>query len=187
VNFEDSERKSKEIRPDLASRSYLVAAGRLAPVKGFDILLNAFSMILNDYPNLDLIILGEGSQRASLTTQIRKLKLDTRVEMPGYVQNVYPYFLNAQVCIISSRLEGFPNVLLQMMSQNSRVVCTLSAGGIEKIPGLITCPPEDEAELEKAIRSSLKDTVDHRIEFSEYLSSRTWDSFYDEIMERLYT
>ncbi|MBU2996738.1 glycosyltransferase [Cellulophaga baltica] len=178
INFEDIALKSKNNNTEVISGKYLVAAGRLMPVKGFDILIKSFKSILKEQPDLKLIILGEGKERATLENLIVELELQKKITLPGFVDNVYPYFNNATACILSSRLEGFPNVLLQMMSQNTNIVATLSAGDIDQIEGIFTCEPENETELSNCILKCLnEDNKNKRQIFDNFLSNRTIETF----------
>lgn len=142
-----------------AGKQYLVSAGRLIPEKGFDILVDSYRKILIQFPELELVILGEGSCRLSLTDQIRRYDLTNRVHLHGWTNDVYSYFKYAKACIVSSRIEGFPNVLLQMMMVNNSVVSTLCAGGIDEIEGIHTCMANDVDELSNVITLTLR--TDH--------------------------
>ena len=183
-NFDDVQSKSGALAPDFKNKRFLVAAGRLAPAKGFDLLITAFSEIQKEHIYLELIILGEGGDRQLLDEQIHQLDLQQSVHLPGYVRNVYSYFRAAEACILSSRIEGFPNVLLQMMSQNTTVVATHSAGGIDEISGIFTCPPEDTKALENSILEALETKTEHnRKIFDAFLKSRTQIAFYSKMMQ----
>src|SRR5690606_20880375 len=114
--------------------NFIVTAGRLIHEKGYDILINAFAELKEKYPDLKLIILGYGDLKQELIYLATSLNIEQDVIFWGFVENVYPFFKKAKACVISSRVEGFPNVLLQMMSQNSNVVSTTCAGGIDTIP-----------------------------------------------------
>jgi glycosyltransferase involved in cell wall biosynthesis len=116
--------------------NFVCAAGRLIPVKGFHLLIMAFKEIVDIHPDLKLIILGTGPQKKDLLLLIDQLSLNGKVILQGYVDNPYPYFKNAKLCVVSSIKEGFPNVLLQMLALNTAIVTTLCAGGIEDIPGI---------------------------------------------------
>jgi glycosyltransferase involved in cell wall biosynthesis len=165
---------------------YIVSAGRLIPEKGFDILISVFAEVKKVYPGLKLLLLGEGKDRTSLTTQIESLGLNDSVALPGFVTNVYPYFNRAKLCVVSSRIEGFPNVLLQMMSQNDKVVSTTCAGDIDAIPGLFLSETHNEESLYKAIIKSLEaDTGANRKIFDEFLDERSIESFMDKIDNQL--
>ncbi len=185
VNLSKIENSSKEeIDEAKLDSQYIVSAGRLIPEKGFDVLINAFSELKIDIPGLKLLILGEGQLRTPLEAQISSLQLNEDVLMPGFVKNVYPYFKEASVCVVSSRIEGFPNVLLQMMSQNTKVVSTLCAGGIELIKGIHTLKPDDAVELEKSIRQALADRTEGIDQlFKQELQSRNISSFVAKVEE----
>ncbi|MBS9767576.1 MAG: glycosyltransferase [Flavobacteriaceae bacterium] len=164
----------------------IVGAGRLIPEKGFDILIEVFADIVKKYPEMNLVILGEGAERDKLESLIKGLDLSERVHLLGFVKNVYPYFRQAKVCVVSSRKEGFPNVLLQMMSQNERVVSTLCAGGIDKIKGVEICKANDKNELYKAIENTIsKSITNERLLFDKELENRSIDVFIRSINEKL--
>lgn len=157
---------------------FVVACGRLHPVKAYDLLLTAFARLLGQYPELNLVILGEGLERKRLEDIALDLNIADRVHMPGEVPNVYPYFKKAELCAVTSHIEGFPNVLLQMMSQNERVVSTTCAGGIENIKGLITCKPSDVNALTETLLKGLQvDVSGNRELFDMELQSRSIDKF----------
>lgn len=183
INHKDVIKKSKEEIEYLKDENYIVAAGRLVPAKGFDILINAFLNIHGNLNGCKLYILGDGPDRGSLIEQIKKLDLQDKVVLKGLVSNVYPYFKNAKLCVMSSRIEGFPNVLLQMMSQNNKVVTTLSAGDIDQIEGIFTCPINDENKLGNSIIKCFRsNTDDRRSIFDQELSKRNLDSFVENIL-----
>tara|TARA_B100000949_G_C14226751_1_gene427086 strand:+ start:73 stop:1185 length:1113 start_codon:yes stop_codon:yes gene_type:complete len=184
VNFKDIEIKSKEIIPGLDKEKYIVAAGRLVDAKGFDILINVYAKIREDLNGCKLFILGEGEKRKELERQINDLGLNKDVVLKGMVSNVYPYFKNARLCVMSSRIEGFPNVLLQMMSQNENVVTTLSAGDIDSIPNIVTCPSNDEAKLAKAILECYNSgTINNRSVYDRFLKERNLNHFVNKIID----
>jgi glycosyltransferase involved in cell wall biosynthesis len=168
--------------------AFIVSVGRLIPEKGFDLLIEAFSIVKKSRKNLSLLILGEGKERERLTELILERTLDKSIHLVGHVNNVYPYFKKADLCVVSSRIEGFPNVLLQMMSVSSNVISTRCAGGIDKIPLLISVPVNDCEALINAIIDNTeksKITNDHR--FKDFLLSRTTKQFMKEIESQLET
>ncbi|MET6991010.1 glycosyltransferase [Sediminicola arcticus] len=186
IDFLEIETKAKVTIKALKNKKYLVAAGRLVPAKGFDILIEAFNKVSLKIPDLELIILGAGKDQKKLEEIRDSLGLEDKITFPGYVPNVYPYFKEAEACILSSRIEGFPNVLLQMMSQNTKAVATLSAGGIEDIPGIFKCAPNNIEELSHAIIDCLQNNTEkNRSIFDGYLQGRTQDSFYKAIISNI--
>lgn len=186
INLKSINEKSKEHIAELNNINYMVAAGSLHPKKGFDILFDAFSQIHEEFPDIKLFVLGEGSERMALTKQIKSLGLENKIFLKGFTNNVYPYFKNAKLCVMSSRIEGFPNVLLQMMSQNHKVVSTISAGGIENIEGIFTAPVKDVTALKIAIIEALNaDTKGNRTIFDSFLKKRDLKSFIEKIHKEL--
>lgn len=167
---------------DTIKGGYIVSAGRFIPEKGFDLLITAYSNIKKSYPHLKLVLLGDGSLKDNLLKLVEDLNIRDSVYFLGFVENVYPYFQRAQMCVVSSRVEGFPNVLLQMMSQNDRVVSTICAGDIDRIKGIVTCTPNDVKALEESILKCLRqDASMNRIYFEAELKSRTIEYFMNEI------
>lgn len=98
------------------SRPALLAVGSLQPQKGFDLLLTAFAALGERHPDWSLTILGEGPLRASLLETARGLGVNKRFELPGRVRNVQDYYRSAEIFVLSSRWEGFPNVLCEALA-----------------------------------------------------------------------
>ena len=175
----------KKIKFDEQSQ-FIVAAGRLVPAKGFDVLIHSFNEIKDKFPKLELWILGEGAEHESLQTVINGLNLGNRAKLRGFSKNPFPYFKKARMCVLSSRIEGFPNVLLQMMTLNTNIVSTLSAGGIEEIQGIYTCETENVTALANAMTKCLdSNNSDNRTQFDEFLEKRTIRSFMNAILKEI--
>ncbi|MEW5950981.1 MAG: glycosyltransferase family 4 protein [Elusimicrobiota bacterium] len=104
-----------EIRK-LSDKKIILALGRLDYQKGFDILINAFSKISKKYPKWDMVIVGEGSLRKELEKLSQTLDLAERIHLPGNTLNPSFWYKKASIFVLSSRYEGFPNVLLEAMS-----------------------------------------------------------------------
>ena len=175
--------KTLQTNTDLIfNEDYIVAAGRLIEEKGFDILIDAFNLLQNDYSNLKLVILGEGPLRSHLERKIRNLNLADKVLLPGRVSNILAYFNLAKVCVVSSRVEGFPNVLLEMMSQNTKVVSTKCAGGIDELEGVFVVEVNDIIRLVEHLKDILEsDTSHNRVLFDKELKSRSINEFMNKI------
>ncbi len=92
----------------------LVAAGRLAPWKGFDNLIIAMKVLVKTR-QARLLILGDGPSRADLEKMITDNGLEQSVKLTGYVANPLKYYRHADVFVLSSRVEGLPNVLVEAM------------------------------------------------------------------------
>jgi glycosyltransferase involved in cell wall biosynthesis len=161
---------------------YICAAGRLIPIKGFDLLIKAFSVLAKKYPDYILLILGTGPMLPALTALIAELNISEKVSLLGYQSNPYSYFKAAEVCVVPSVLEGFPNVLLEMMAVNSSIVSTLCAGGIAEIPGIIKVQPRSVDALIQGLSSALEQKTTEREKMDSYLQDRSPRIFLSKIM-----
>lgn len=101
----------------------LVAAGRLAPQKGFDVLIDAMKVVNETLP-CRLIIFGEGDLREQFEKKIIALDLAEKVVLPGYVKNPLNEMAAADLFVLSSRFEGSPNALVEAMSTGVKVLAT---------------------------------------------------------------
>ncbi len=111
--------------------SMIVCAGRLNSQKDFLTALAAFALL--PQPELKLVILGEGPQRALLEREIVRLGLTGRVEMPGHVSNIEPWLAKARLFLMSSRYEGYPAVLVEAIAAGIPVVTTRCSTAIAEI------------------------------------------------------
>lgn len=112
--------------PFSADAVNIVAAGTIYPVKGFDVLLEAFALVLKQDGGFRLHILGndrEGNQ-AKLLLRAEELGVAGRVRFHGFQRNPYPYFKFCDLFVLSSRREALPNVLLECLYLGKPVVAT---------------------------------------------------------------
>lgn len=91
-------------------------AGRLTDQKNFSLLIKAFSLIANDFPEYNLIIYGEGGKRQALEELIEKLGLTHRVSLPGNINNIAETMEKHSLFVLSSDFEGMPNALMEAMA-----------------------------------------------------------------------
>ncbi len=114
----------------------LIAAGRLERQKGFDLLIQA--MALCGKQVLHLTLLGEGPLRPKLEALALSLGIREQVRFLGFKANPYPYFAQADALVLSSRYEGFPNVVLEALACGTPVIALPAPGGVREI--LDGCP-----------------------------------------------
>ena len=110
---------AREMTPPLPER-YVLGVGRLVSQKGFERLLRAFHRL--DRPALHLAILGEGSGRTNLLRLACELGLESRLHLPGRVADVETWYRHAACFVLSSRYEGWPNVLGEALANGCPVV-----------------------------------------------------------------
>lgn len=94
----------------------LAAVGRLEWQKGFDMLIKAFARIAGDFPDWKLKIWGEGAERSRLQLLADQSGHADRIELAGTSRSQADWIADVDVFVLSSRYEGFPNVLLEAMS-----------------------------------------------------------------------
>lgn len=111
----------------------LIAVGRLDRQKGFDLLIEAFAEIKDRHNEWTLTILGEGLERQKLESLRGRLGLASRVFLPGNVKNLHDILARANLFVMSSRYEGFPNALCEAMAHGLAVISTDCPSGPREI------------------------------------------------------
>lgn len=118
----------------------LLAIGRLSHQKGFDLLIRAASRLFGSI-DVQLVILGEGPERKNLEDLVKTEGVFESVKLPGFVVNPYVWMKHADIFVLSSRAEGFPNVLLEAMACGLPVISTdCRTGPRELLMGGKVCP-----------------------------------------------
>ena len=91
--------------------------------KDFATLISAIATVMQKR-DVRLVLLGEGTLRGRLTAHAEALGVADRVSMPGFVQNPLPFMREASILAVSSRCEGFGNVLVEALGCGTPVVST---------------------------------------------------------------
>jgi glycosyltransferase involved in cell wall biosynthesis len=110
----------------------IITAGRLAPEKGFSDLILAMKT-LTQGTNARLAILGDGPLRAELEALIQREGLAANVRLLGFQENPLKYFSQARVFVLSSYVEGLPNVLVEAMACGCTPVATDCPTGPQEV------------------------------------------------------
>ncbi|QNA85995.1 glycosyltransferase [Sphingomonas sp. So64.6b] len=132
--------------PDLPQGRFILGVGRLVPQKRWDRLIDALARLAD--PAINLVILGEGEERAALEAQIASLGLGDRVRLPGHAADPLPVIGRAALVALVSDFEGVPGVLREALALGTPVVATESSVAVREIvtgPALGTIIPADDA------------------------------------------
>lgn len=159
-------RESREVRKQLWGAGYehhILSIGTLKNQKDHETLIKAFARLSRNF-NAKLTILGEGQRRASLEGLVVELGMRSRVSMPGFVTDPYPWFRTADLFVLSSQWEGFGNVIVEALECGVPVVSTDCPSGPAEILengryGRLV-PINDSAALAAAMEASLAQTHD---------------------------
>ncbi|GAB4473999.1 MAG: glycosyltransferase [Anaerolineae bacterium] len=136
------------------------AFGRLIPVKGHDVLLDAFARAVARHPDARLVIVGDGPLRDDLQAQAERLGVGGSVYFAGWIDNAHRLMPACDLVVIPSRSEGFGLVTLEAMGCSLPVIATrvmaLPEIVVDGETGLLV-PPDDPAALAAALDSLLGD------------------------------
>src|SRR5690606_37908762 len=119
--------------PAALESKVLVAAGRLRPEKGFDLLLEAFAIVAARHPDWQLWIFGGGPERDRLAAQVQRLGLAGRAHLKGATPHLDRQLAEASAFVLSSRHEGLPMVLLEAMAAGLPVVAFDCGAGTAEV------------------------------------------------------
>lgn len=173
----------------------ILAAGRMEiwHCKGFDLLLKAWALVQDKFPEWKLKIAG-GGDSSPMKKLCAELKIMNRVEFLGFI-DLKKEFEKAEIFVLSSRYEGFGMVLTEAMSQGCAcIACDYKGRQSEIIADDsegVTCPTDDEKEIAKAIckvasdddyRRKLQKNAIKRSKFYELPNiMKRWDEIFEKI------
>ncbi|MGW7355085.1 glycosyltransferase family 4 protein, partial [Streptomyces sp. NPDC054784] len=138
-----------------------VAAGRLYPQKGFDLLLPAFRQVVERHPDWQLRIFGVGERKGELRALIEELHLYNHVFLMGHTSRLDDELAKASLYVLSSRFEGLPMVMIEAMAHGLPVVgfdCPTGPSDVltDGREGILV-PPEDVEALAGAMSRLMGD------------------------------
>lgn len=110
---------------------------RLKPQKNHTLLIEAFARFVEHHPDYVLFMLGTGADQDTIRLKIKEMGLEGKVIMAGYREDVYTFYAASDFFILTSDIEGFPNVAVEAMAFGLPVLSTLVAGIDELVePGV---------------------------------------------------
>lgn len=188
VNFKKIRNKLQESIPQgysdiFKSGKVFINVGRLSPVKGQWHLIRAFKKVVKDYPEVKLVILGEGILREKLEDLIKKCKLEDNVFLLGNQENVFSFLKAANCFVFSSLNEGLPNALLEAKTVGLPIISTdCETGPREILAPEVAVDKEisypymaDDGTLVKPLSGNkiYKNTADHPLEPAEQMLAKS--------------
>ena len=138
-------------------RARVGCVGRLVPVKGFDVLVEA-ARSLDGEVDAEYVVVGEGPEREALERRAAGLP----VSFPGALHEpgaVADFLRTLDVFVLPSRSEGLPNVVLEAAACSVPVVATRAPGIEGAASGAVLVPPDDPSALAAAVRAQVRDPV----------------------------
>jgi len=158
LNKKRSELRSKLFLP--IDKKIISFVGRLSPQKGVFYLIRAWSKAIITYPEVALLVIGDGPLMKSLKDQARALNLLDKIEFLGKKENISEYLQASDIFVLPSLAEGMANTLLEAMVCGLPCIATRIGGSVDLIDdgkdGILVEPASSE-ELASAILRLLKD------------------------------
>jgi glycosyltransferase involved in cell wall biosynthesis len=160
INLDNYTGRNRRPSPD---RRTVVFVGRIEPVKGLDVLLHAWQLVVRTAKNAELVIAGDGTQRDELVQLSRDLGIDECVLFPGHVKDVPALLETAHLYVQPSYQEGLSNSLMQAMAMSLPVVATQISGNEDLVTDRVSgrlVGPGDPVALAEALRETLENPDD---------------------------
>ncbi len=110
-----------------------IGMGRLIAGKGFQVLIKAVSLVAEKNIPLRLVIIGDGEEKSKLQKLVEELAMQDKVAFLGSQANPYKYISKADIFVLSSLYEGFPNALIEAMTCGTPVISTDCKSGPSEI------------------------------------------------------
>ena len=123
INIKEvNNQKNDLLSDDIIKSNYFLAIGRLTKQKNFNLLISAFYEFNKINNNYKLLIIGEGEENKKIINRINHLKLEHKIILLGFKQNVYKYLKNSKAFILSSLWEEMGFVIIEAASCNTLII-----------------------------------------------------------------
>lgn len=117
----------------IKKKNYILCVGRLEKQKAFNYAIEAFSRIKDNFPNLRLKIVGQGSLEKILKQKAVELNVENKVDFEGFQKDIIPFYLYSKATVLTSNYEGYPNVLIESIAMNTPVIAFNCPNGPNEI------------------------------------------------------
>lgn len=188
INFEGIPKNDKNYN---VPTSYIIGAGRLTNIKQFDKLIRSYKYSELPRKEVNLVILGSGPENEKLNKLVFDLELQKNVKFIPFTENPYMLIEKAKALVLTSKVEGFPMVLLEALTLKTPVVafnCKSGPNEIikDKINGLLV-ENQNEDRLTSALNDLLNIPLYNRLKtntsigleaFSEEKIMQEWEALF---------
>lgn len=150
--------------PNISGRYVLLAVSRLESMqKNIGCLISAFSHLADRFPAWDVYIIGDGSERETLLSQIHNFGLTDRIHIMSSTSHIFDFYTQSHLFAIPSRWEGFSNSLAEAMSHGLPAVGFERAAGVADLiedGGWLAAGLDDEKSLAVVLGSAMADDAE---------------------------
>lgn len=115
------------------AKRYLISAGRLVKHKRVEDIMRALVLVREQLPNTELIILGQGLEKAALKEEASRLGLSTYVHFLGHLPNPFALFRQSDLFVMASEMEGLPNIIIESLVCKLPVISSDCVSGPREI------------------------------------------------------
>ena len=186
-------------RPDTPNpdgRFRLLSVGRLGYQKNYSVLVEAFAQLAPAFPDWDLVIVGDGEDRAGLESLVAERGLERRVTLAGVSTSIAKWYASAQLFCLPSLWEGFPNSLAEAFAHGLPAVGFANCAGVRDLivhgsNGLLADGNGDAASLTGTLAALMSDSalrasmglaaVDSVRQFNPQNIFSRWEQLFSEI------
>lgn len=161
------------LAPLQARGPLILWCGRFVEVKDPILAVRSFDLFMRRANReYTLLIAGAGPLEPAVRAEVVRLGLSERVKFLGHLTNPYVVMTRCDLGLITSRVEGFPNVVLEMMAAGIRAIATTpSTADLNSLPGVLVTADHTEAAIAAALTRAASE--DHRSEFATCVAGRT--------------
>lgn len=176
-------------------QALVVTVGRLSYEKGIDVLIDAAVFVHQSSPEVRFVVVGNGPEESELQRRIDDRNLRGVVRLVGFLDDIWPALLAADIFCMPSKSEGMPNAILEAMLVSCPIVATAVGGIPEAIEheqnGLLVSQSDpgelaktiqrliDDPALSKRLGAAARETVEERFLASDV--ARRYAALYDRL------
>jgi glycosyltransferase involved in cell wall biosynthesis len=178
----ETKRLSNAYTPGI-DQPYIVSVGRIVPIKNIPLLIDAYAYAIKVFGlKHKLVIVGDGSDKAKVEEKIRRMGMQEKVLLTGFLKNPYPWMKEADLFVLSSISEGLGMVLLEAIVCGTKVVSTDCDGVRDVMKGDLAgnLAKQEAKDLADKIVSALDD---NSIDYGKYLADFMPETIVEKYIE----